>query len=112
MPAVRAVAGGTSPPLLSGAPTTVNTSAEDSRDAPRFITQELTAEFFDARAIPTRAGPTFDTRDMQSGTAVAILNTRAAELLFGSPAAAADRRVLLDLQPWREIVGVVDPLRS
>jgi predicted permease len=112
MPGVRAVAGGTARPLFSGAPTTVNTRAEDSRDAPRFSTQEVTTEFFDTLAIPIRAGRTFDARDTQKGTAVAILNTRAAEQLFGSPAAAVGRRVRLDREPWREIVGVVDSVRS
>jgi putative ABC transport system permease protein len=112
LPGVRAVAGGTARPLFSGAPTTVNTTPESARDAPRFSTQEVTAEFFDTLAIPIRAGRIFDARDSQKGTAVAILNTRAAEQLFGSPAAAIGRRVRLDREPWREVVGVVDSVRS
>lgn len=112
MPGVRAVAGGTARPLFSGAPTTVNTSAEDALDALRFSTQEVTTEFFDTLAIPIREGRAFDARDSEKGPAVAILNARAAEQLFGGPAAAVGRRVRLDKEPWREIVGVVDSVRS
>jgi len=112
LPGVRAVAAGTSPPLHSGAPTTINTGPEDSTDAPRFSTQDVTMEFFDTLAIPLRSGRTFDARDSEKGAAVAILNTRAAEQLFGNPGAAIGRRVRLDKEPWREIVGVVDSVRS
>jgi predicted permease len=112
LPGVRAVAAGTSPPLRSGAPTTVNTKPENSPNAPRFSTQEVSIEFFDTLAIPIRAGRGFDARDSQKSAAVAILNTRAAEQLFGGSAAAVGRRVRLDNEPWREIIGVVDSVRS
>ena len=112
LPGVRAVAAGTSPPLHSGGPTTVNTNTEDSSDAPRFSTQEVSTEFFGTLAIAIRAGRAFDAHDSQKAAGVAILNTRAAEQLFGSPAAAIGRRVRLDTEPWREIVGVVDSVRS
>jgi len=112
LPGVLAVAAGTSPPLHSGAPTTINTGPEDSTDAPRFSTQDVTMEFFDTLAIPLRSGRTFDARDSEKGAAVAILNTRAAEQLFGSSGAAIGRRVRLDKEPWREIVGVVGSVRS
>jgi predicted permease len=112
LPGVRAVAAGTSLPLRSGAPTTVNTTAENSPDAPRISTQEVTQDFFDTLAIPIQAGRAFDARDSRNGAAVAILNARAAERLFGSPAAAIGSHVRLDNEPWREIVGVVGNVRA
>jgi hypothetical protein len=42
---VKAVAAGTSRPLSSGAPMTVNVGREDSTNAPRISVQEITAEF-------------------------------------------------------------------
>jgi predicted permease len=112
LPGVRATAAGTSPPLRSGAPTTVNTSAENSVDAPRISTQEVTNEFFETLAIPIHAGRAFDARDSQNGAPVTILNIHAAQQLFGSDTAAVGQRVRLDDEPWREIVGVVGSVRS
>jgi len=111
-PGVRAVAAGSSQPLSSGAPSTVNTTAEDSVDAPRISTQEVTIEFFDTLAIRMRAGRAFDARDKQNAMPVVILNMYAAQALFGSPAGALGQRLRLDNEPWREVVGVVDNVRS
>jgi predicted permease len=109
---VRAVAASTSAPLNSGAPVTVNTSAQDSLEAARISAQDVTPEFFDTLRIPTLAGRTFDDRDSATGTPVLIVNARAARDLFGSPAAAVGQHVRLDKEPAREIIGVVGGVRS
>ena len=62
--------------------------------------------------IPIIAGRTFEERDGAGGAPVVILNERAAQDLFGTPSAAIGRRVRLDKEPWREVVGVVGGVRS
>ena len=112
LPGVRTVSAGTSPPLNSGPPMTVNTGPEDAANAPRISAQEVTSEFFDTLDVPLLAGRAFDRRDTANGAQVLILNARAAQQLFGGPAAAIGRRVRLDREPWREIVGVVGNVQS
>jgi hypothetical protein len=91
---------------------TVHTREENLPDAPRISLQEVTTEYFTALQIPLVAGRDFDRRDSFSGMQVAILNVRAAQDLFGRPEAAIGRRVRLDKESWREIVGVVGNVRS
>jgi predicted permease len=112
IPAVRAVAAGTSPPLSSGAPMTVNTGPEDAMNAPRIGAQEITTEFFTTLRVPILAGRPFDQRDGATGVQVVILNARAAHDLFGGIPAAIGRRVRLNREPWREVVGVVGNVQS
>jgi predicted permease len=112
LPGVRAVSAGTSRPLNSGAPMTVNTGPQDAANAPRISAQEVTTGFFDTLDVPLLAGRAFDRRDTANGAPVLILNARAAQQLFGGPAAAIGRRVRLDREPWREIVGVVGNVQS
>ena len=112
LPGVRAVAAGTVQPLNSGAPITVNTGTEDAENAPRISAQDVTREFFGALGIPLVAGREFAASDAATGAPVAILNTPAAQSLFGGPAAAIGRRVRFDKEPWREVVGVVGSVRS
>jgi predicted permease len=112
LPGVRAVAAGTSVPLISAAPSTVHTTPENSADDPRISTQDVTTEFFDTLTIPLRAGRVFDARDSRDGSPKVILNARAAEQLFGNAAAALGRHVRLDDEPWREVIGVVGNVRS
>ena len=109
---VRAVAAGTSPPLNSGAPVTVNTGPEDAVDAPRISAQEVTPEFFETLRIPVLAGRGFNASDRAGGPAVAILNAPAAQTLFGGPSAALGQRIRFDREPSREVVGVVGSVRS
>ena len=112
LPVVTAVAAGSSRPLITGAPVTVNTAADDARDAPRISAQDVTPEFFDTLRIPLLAGRTFDGRDAAAGTPAVILNVRAARDLFGGADEAIGRRVRLNQEPWREVVGVVGNVRS
>jgi predicted permease len=109
---VRAVAAGTSRPLHTGPPVTVNTRGEDAPDAPRIGAQDVTTDFFETLDIPLVAGRPFDGRDSAGGAPVIILNARAARDLFGSPAEAVGKRVRLNREPWREVVGVVGNVRS
>jgi len=111
-PGSRAIAAATSAPLTAGPPTTVNLTAIDSTSAPRISTQDVTASFFDALAIPMIAGRTFDRRDSAQGVPVVVLNTRAATDLFGSPAQAVGQRVRLDQEDWREVIGVAGNVRT
>jgi predicted permease len=112
LPGVRAVGASTSQPLNSGAPMAVNTSAQDEANAPRISAQEVTTDFFHTLGMPLVAGRAFDGRDTAGGAPVVILNARAAQQLFGGPAAAIGRRVRLAREPWREIVGVVGNVQS
>jgi predicted permease len=112
IPGVRAVAGGTSPPLSSGAQMTVNTGPDDATNAPRISVQEITSGFFETLNVPVLAGRPFDQRDAATGVQVVILNARAAHDLFGGTIAAIGRRVRLNREPWREVVGVVGNVQS
>ena len=112
LPNVQAVAAGTSRPLQTGPPVTVNKTADNARDAPRIGAQNVTTDFFETLGIPLVAGRRFDGRDSASGAPVVILNARAARDLFGSLADAIGRRIRLDQEPWREVVGVVGNVRS
>jgi putative ABC transport system permease protein len=112
IPGVRAVAAGTSPPLSGGAPMTVNTAPEDAMNAPRISAQEITTTFFETLGVPVLAGRSFDERDAANGVPVVILNARAAHDLFGGAADAIGRRVRLNREPWRQVVGVVGNVQS
>jgi predicted permease len=112
IPGVTAVAASTSRPLVSGPPSTVNVTGIDDPKAPRISTQDITADFFSTLQTPLRAGRAFDQRDTATAAPVVILNSRAAQQLFGSDTAAIGRRVRLGDGPWREVVGVVGNVRS
>jgi predicted permease len=112
IPGVHAVAAGTSPPLSSGAPMTVNTGPENATNAPRISAQEITSGFFETLNVPVLAGRPFDERDAATGVQVVILNARAAHDLFGGTTAAIGRRLRLNREPWREVVGVVGNVQS
>jgi predicted permease len=112
IPGVSAVAASTSPPLNSGPPVTVNTGAEETPNAPRISAQDVTSGFFAGLDVPLVAGRLFDARDTAGGAPVVIFNARAAQQIFGGPAAAVGQRVRLGSEPWREIVGVVGNVRS
>jgi len=76
-------------------------------NAPRISAQEITTGFFETLGVPVLAGRPFDQRDAAKGVQVVILNARAAHDLFGGTTAAIGRRVRLNREPWREVVGVV-----
>jgi putative ABC transport system permease protein len=107
LPGVRAVGAGTSAPLNSGAPVTVGRDTDDATRAPRISAQEVSPDFFGTLDIPLIAGRRFDERDGKDALAVVILNARAAADLFGAPARAIGKRVRLDRESWRQVVGVV-----
>lgn len=111
-PGVRAAAAATSPPLTPGPPAVVNVTAVDEATAPRLSTQDVTTGFFETLDISLIAGRTFDRRDTPQGVPVVVLNTEAATALFGSSGSAVGRRVRLDGETWREVVGVVDTVRT
>jgi predicted permease len=111
-PGVRAAAAATSPPLTPGPPAVVNVTAVDEATAPRLSTQDVTMGFFNTLDIPVIAGRTFDRRDTPEGPPVVVLNAQAATTLFGDAGRAVGRRVRLDGETWREVVGVVDTVRT
>lgn len=111
-PGVRAVAAATTPPLVGSAFMSVNLTAVDSPGASRMSAPSVTTGYFETLDIPIAAGRTFDRRDRADGPPVAVLNVRAATQLFGDPAAAIGQRLRLDDEPWREIVGVVENVRT
>jgi predicted permease len=111
-PGVRAVAAATAPPLVAGAPMTVNLTGLDEPAARRIGTQDVSAGFFDALEIPLIAGRAFDSRDHVRSEPVVIVNARAAADLFGDPDRALGQRIRLDQEPWREIIGVVGNVRT
>jgi predicted permease len=112
LPGVRAVAAGTSPPLVGGAVIAVNLTAIDSMTAPRMSTQSVTTGFFNALDIPIIAGRAFDRRDAAQAAPVVVLNARAATALFGDARRAVGQRVRLDQEVWREVVGVAGNVRT
>jgi len=112
LPGVRAVGAGTSSPLNSGAPVTVNRGTDDPARAPRISAQEVSTDFFATLDIPLIAGRRFDERDGHDGLPVVIVNARAADDLFGGPMRAIGQRIRLGREPWRQIVGVVGNVGS
>jgi predicted permease len=112
LPGVTSVAAGTSPPLSSGAPVTVNSGPEDDTRAPRISAQDVTPEFFDTLGVLVVAGRAFDARDTAGAAQVLVLNARAAAQLFGDARKAVGQRLRLDQEPWREVIGVVGDTRS
>jgi predicted permease len=111
LPAVTRVAAGTSPPLSSGPPVSIRTTADDATAALRISAQDVTADFFDTLGIPVVNGRTFDARDSDTSPAVVVLNESAARTLFGSPAQSVGRRIRIG-PAWRDVVGVVANTRS
>ena len=112
LPGVRAVAASSSRPLSSGPPVTVNKTLENDPNAARISAQDVTGDFFSVMRIPIVTGRRFDGRDLGTAPPVLILNARAATDLFGSPSAALGRRVRLNREAPREIVGVVGNVRA
>jgi putative ABC transport system permease protein len=109
---IRSVAASTAPPLQGSAIVTVNLTAVDSPTPPRMGAPSVTMGFFDTLDIPILAGRRFDRRDSAQGRPVAILNARAAAQLFGDPAGAIGKRLRLEDEDWREVVGVVGNVRT
>ncbi len=112
LPGVTAAAAATTPPLEAGPPVRVNLTAADNLVAPRISEQAVTAGFFEALRVPVIAGRTFDGRDAPKSAPVIVLNEKAARDLFGDPHSAVGRRVRLDDEPWREVIGVVGNVRT
>jgi predicted permease len=112
LPGVRAVAAGSSRPLSSGPPVTVYKTLENDPNAARISAQDVTSDFFSVMRIPVVTGRAFDDRDLATGAPVLIVNARAASDLFGSASAAIGRRVRLNREPPREVVGVVGNVRA
>jgi putative ABC transport system permease protein len=111
-PEVTAV-GISSAPLLTGGPVeAVRRAGEPVEDATRFGAQDVTADYFPALAIPLVAGRGFTHADRGEGQAVAVLNVRAATLLFGSAAAAVGQAVNIGRDEPRVVVGVVGNVGS
>ena len=54
----------------------------------------------------------FNRSDHAHAAPVVVLNARAATDLFGHPLHAVGRRIRLDDEPWREVVGVVGIVRT
>jgi putative ABC transport system permease protein len=111
-PGIVAVGASTSPPLSSGAPVTAYTGTGDPTTAPRISAQEVSAGFFETMGIRLVAGRTFSESDGASGLPVLVMNARAAQDLFGGAASAVGRRVRLNDEGWRQVIGVVSNVRS
>jgi putative ABC transport system permease protein len=90
----------------------VNKTSENDPNAARISAQDVTNGFFSLMRIPLVAGRAFDNRDLATGPPVLIVNARAATELFGSPSAAIGRRVRLNREPAREVIGVVGNVRA
>ena len=112
LPGVQGVAASTSAPLAGAGVLPVNLTGVDNVSAPRMGAPEVTRGFFETLDIPLIAGRTFDERDQASAVPVVVLNARAARDLFGGPAQAVGRRLRLDRDTWREVVGVVGDVRT
>jgi predicted permease len=111
-PGARAVAAGTSSPLAAGPPATVNLTPVDSLIPVRMSAQGVTTGFFDTLGIPVIAGRVFNRSDREESAPVVVLNVRAASDLFGDPSRALGRRIRLDEETWREVIGVVGNVRT
>jgi len=91
---------------------TVNVTTVDDMVAPRISVQDVTSGFFEALRVPVTAGRTFDARDGAKSLSVVVLNEKAAADLFGDPDSAVGKRVRLDDEPWREVIGVAGNVRT
>jgi predicted permease len=111
-PGIRAMAAATTPPLVGSGFATLNLTANDSPSPPRMSASSVSTGFFDVLDIPIITGRTFDGRDSEEGHLVAVLNVRAATELFGDPSTAIGKRLRMDDEGWREVVGVVGNVRT
>ena len=112
LPGVESVAASTSALLASGPPMVVQTTEAEAGEPLRMPVQDVTATFFDTLGASLVAGRRFDARDAAGGPPVVIVNERAAQMLFNSPAAAVGRRLRLGRGVWSEVVGVVANTRT
>jgi predicted permease len=111
-PGIRAAAAATTPPLAGSGLATVSLTATDSPSAPRMSAPSVSTGYFDALDIPIITGRTFDGGDSEEAHRVAVLNVRAATELFGDASAAMGKRLRIDDEGWREVVGVVGNVRT
>ena len=112
LPGVRAVAAATTPPLVGGPPMTVNLMAIDEMSARRISEQDVTDGFFSALRVPMITGRVFDGRDNARAAPAVVINEKAARDLFGDPYRALGRRVRLDDEGWRQVIGVVGNVQT
>jgi predicted permease len=112
LPGVRRVAASTSLPLSSGPPVSVRTGGDDAESPLRLSAQDVSVGFFETLGIPVVTGRAFDARDSITGPSVVVLNENAARVLFGSASSAVGRRIRIDQESWRVVIGVVRNVRS
>jgi hypothetical protein len=72
----------------------------------------VTTTYFEVMSIPLMTGRVFTRADTPESRAVVVLNARAATQLFGGADAAVGRRVRLEDDRWRDVVGVVGDVKS
>ena len=107
-PGVRAVAFTTRPPLGVGNSTMVFRMTRDARDRMIADFAAVSSEYFGVMGIPLVTGRAFTTGDREGGEQVAIVSTELARRVYGSPAKAIGRTLVVGRGPTDgySIVGV------
>lgn len=72
-----------------------------------FMSNAVSAQYFDTLRIPLVAGRVFEDRDDERAAAVAIVNVTFADRFCGGAARAIGRRIRTSSGDWKTIVGVV-----
>ena len=107
-PGVRAVAFTSRPPLGVGNSTMAFRATRDARDRMTADFASVSNEYFSVMGIPLVAGRAFTSADREGGEQVAIVSTELARRVYGSPAKALGRPLVVGRGPTDgySIVGV------
>jgi hypothetical protein len=90
----------------------VRTGGDDAESPLRLSAEDVTVGFFETLGIPVVTGRAFAARDSITGPSVVVLNENAARVLFDSASSAVGRRIRIDPESWRVVIGVVRNVRS
>jgi predicted permease len=105
-PGVRAVAFTSRPPLGLGNSTMAFRATREARDRMIADFASVSNEYFTVMGIPLVAGRAFATNDREGGEQVAIVSAELARRVYGSPAKALGRTLVVGPTDGYSIVGV------
>jgi putative ABC transport system permease protein len=107
VPGVEAVGAASAAPLsAAGSTLKIETDSRAVAESIQAQYNAATPEYFGAAGIPVLRGRGFTAADRAPAPAVAIVNERAAALLWPGQD-ATDQRVRIDTGEWRTVIGVV-----
>jgi putative ABC transport system permease protein len=118
LPGVREAGAGTQFPPVAFAFRQVffdGEGADAEATLPTTLTTSVTSGYFEALGIPIQRGRTFDDRDQEGTSLVAVINEEAARRFFPGQDAIGKRLKIGEADaevPWWEVVGVVGSTKN